>query len=101
MAGFLFTTQSSSLRAYERHSEWAEFAQWMVKFQKSYSNEWELMQRFGIFLANRANIHAHNAKKSNHTKAINHFADLTQLEFKERHLCQLAKAKRPVPSTIN
>lgn len=44
------------------------------------------MQRFGIYRANKALINAHNQKKSNHTKGVNHFADLTHGEFKERYL---------------
>lgn len=53
------------------------------------------MSRFGIFVANKHMINSHNENKNfNFTMGINHFADLTMQEFRERHLCNIMPSTR-------
>jgi hypothetical protein len=49
----------------------------LIKYGRLYENEFETMTRFGIFLANKAKIEAHNQKKLNWTLDMNQFGDYT------------------------
>lgn len=55
----------------------------MVEHGKVYTDEMEMMTRFGIFLANLADIDLHNARKVNWTMGVNQFTDLTVKEFED------------------
>jgi hypothetical protein len=53
----------------------------MLKHEKVYNDEYELMFRFGIFRANKHQIEAHNKKGLSWTHGLNHFSDMTVKEF--------------------
>lgn len=62
--------------------EWSEFLHFQQKYNKFYEDIEQFETRFKIFRTNLHNIHLHNAQgKHNFTLGVNHFADLTPLEF--------------------
>lgn len=62
--------------------EWGEFKNFQQKYNKFYENIEQFETRFKIFRTNLHTIHLHNSQnKYNFTLGVNHFADLTPLEF--------------------
>lgn len=70
-----------------QQEEWDAFKN---KFGKVYENKTEEDSRFKIYAANNKFISEHNARYNNGTESfsmeINHFADLTEEEFRRHHL---------------
>ena len=62
---------------------WKSFMSFQKRFNKIYSSEKELIQRFDIFKENVKSIIQHNSEKHNFTMAINRFTDLSAIEFKK------------------
>lgn len=63
---------------------WKSFLSFQKRFDKIYTTETELQQRFEIFKENVINIFQHNLeKKENYTMGINQFTDLTSAEFEK------------------
>lgn len=62
---------------------WKSFMSFQKRFNKIYSSEKELTQRFDIFKENVKSIIQHNSEKHNFTMAINRFTDLSAAEFKK------------------
>jgi C1A family cysteine protease len=61
---------------------WKSFLSFQKRFNKIYTSETELQQRFEIFKENVITIFQHNLeKKENYTMGINQFTDLTSTEF--------------------
>lgn len=60
------------------------FKEWMIKHNKSYSDDLEYRYRFAVFAENYANIESLNKQGRSHTLGINKFADLTTEEFSSR-----------------
>ena len=63
-----------------------DFYNFKRKYGKSYTTIDEAIYRLKIFAANSKKIKEHNDKNASFTLAINQFADLTFLEFKEKYL---------------
>jgi cathepsin L len=62
-----------------------EFTKFMANFNKNYKSA-EIRQRYNIFKANYDYINDFNSKNSHMTLAVNQFADLTNVEFKQMYL---------------
>ena len=62
---------------------WKSFLNFQKRFNKIYSSQEELNQRFDIFKENLQTIIQHNLEKHNFTMAINRFTDLSATEFKK------------------
>ncbi|MQL78207.1 hypothetical protein Taro_010648 [Colocasia esculenta] len=64
------------------------FEEWMVKYDKSYNTLQERQRRLNIFKDNLRLIDEHNHPSNNHTftLGLNHFADLTNEEFRSTYL---------------
>jgi hypothetical protein len=54
---------ASILLGYQSTSEISEFEAWQHKFGMKFSSEFERTYRERVFLANLANINAHNSKE--------------------------------------
>jgi len=63
-----------------------EFGRFVQKYNKTYASSSEQAFRYRVFKKNLEQIHAHNGKNLGFTLAVNHFADLTTDEFRERYL---------------
>ncbi len=63
-----------------------EFSSFMARYKKVYFNEEELAYRRSLFELRKAEAEAHNEKKLGWTKGINRFSDLSDWEFRTRHL---------------
>lgn len=76
----------SELRS-EKEIKWL-FAEWKVKYDKSYDKSMEESRRLQIFKENLRYITEHNRPENNHsfTLALNQFADLTTEEFATKYL---------------
>ena len=67
--------------------EWEQFVNFQELFDKKYNSLEHLEARFEIFKNNIRKIETHNMdEKHNFTMNINHFADLTEEEFKENYV---------------
>ncbi|MQL78206.1 hypothetical protein Taro_010649 [Colocasia esculenta] len=64
------------------------FEEWMVTYDKSYNTLQERQRRLSIFKDNLRLIDEHNRPSNNHTfiLGLNHFADLTNEEFRSTYL---------------
>ncbi len=62
---------------------WKSFLNFQKRFNKVYSSQGELTQRFDIFKENLKTIIQHNLEKHNFTMAVNRFTDLSATEFKK------------------
>ena len=59
----------------------------MAEHKKDYFEESEFLARFRVWKSTRAGIHGHNQKEEgSFKKGLNQYSDLTDSEFKERHL---------------
>jgi len=78
-----------------------EFGKFVQKYNKAYTNAQEQAYRYRVFKKNLDQILAHNEKNLGFTLAVNHLADLTNAEFKERYLGVKfnATARKSAPST--
>eukprot|EP01098_Paradermamoeba_levis_P000574 TRINITY_DN105_c0_g1_i6.p1 TRINITY_DN105_c0_g1~~TRINITY_DN105_c0_g1_i6.p1 ORF type:complete len:364 (-),score=159.12 TRINITY_DN105_c0_g1_i6:109-1092(-) len=63
-----------------------EFGRFVEKFNKQYVSDDEQGYRYRVFKANLDLINKHNSEGHSYKLAVNHFADLTNAEFKERYL---------------
>jgi len=63
-----------------------EFGRFVEKYGKTYESTAEQAYRFRVFKKNLEFIQAHNAKGLSYKLAVNHFADMTNAEFRERYL---------------
>jgi C1A family cysteine protease len=67
-----------------------DFGLWMIKYDKSYSNDKEMTQRREIWSRNQETVSRHNeeAAKGGHTFTLemNHLADLTNAEYRNAYL---------------
>jgi hypothetical protein len=61
------------------------FTRWMIKYAKVYDAE-EFFFRYEVFKQNHKFVLNHNAKNFSYEVELNHFADLTNGEFKEIYL---------------
>jgi len=61
------------------------FTEFVAKYSKKYDGASSLFTRFNIFKENLAYIQAENAKNNSYTLAVNEFADLTNLEFRDMY----------------
>ena len=73
----------------EDDSFWQEFSNFMIRFNKTYSNIEEIKHRYGIYRTNFQNILIHNLSNHTFSMSINTFADLSPEEFKELKVGQL------------
>jgi C1A family cysteine protease len=71
----------SSLSAEEQ-----EFEVFLSTYSKSYSSEEEYSKKFSTFRDNLGFIRVHNSMKSSVILGVNHLADLSFSEFKEKYL---------------
>ena len=62
------------------------WTQWKQTQGKSYGNNSEEQYRFGVFTENYAKVNTFNAQGETSRLALNQFADLTQVEFKNIYL---------------
>ncbi|CAA6670076.1 unnamed protein product [Spirodela intermedia] len=78
--------QKRKLRS-EKEIKWL-FAEWQVKYDKSYDTSMEESRRIKIFKDNLRYITEHNRPENNHsfTLGLNQFADLTTEEFASIYL---------------
>lgn len=95
-----------------RHSA-IEFGKFAQKYGKSYESSAEQAYRYRVFHKNLALIQEHNAKDLGYKLAVNHFADLTNNEFREKFLGfkmnatarkgakHVANPSAAVPSTVD
>lgn len=71
----------------DQHKEWESFK---TKFEKSYQDQDEEQKRKATYFENIKAIEEHNKKHEQGevtwTMGVNQFSDLTQEEFKNRHL---------------
>jgi len=75
----------ASLTTDARHLKVA-FEKFEHDFGKKYVNQAERIRRFAIFAENIKKIERHNAQGHSWTMGVNHFADLTDEEFKANYL---------------
>jgi cathepsin L len=69
--------QATTLQQHKRN-----FAEWQIKHAKSYTTQQEETHRFGIYLQNAKFVAQHDAEARGFSVALNHFADLTNAEFR-------------------
>jgi len=62
------------------------FAKFMAEHEKTYSTRSEHLYRLEVFTQNLEKMNAHNKAGHSYKMGINAFSDLTDEEFKERHL---------------
>merc|ERR1712226_749067 len=76
-------------------SDWNQFK---ARFGKTYKSSAEESRRFAIYKENLAFIARHNADaatgKESYTVGVNHFADLTNAEFRTQYLADMAPGIR-------
>jgi len=91
---------SVTLCAFTERQYGVEFGRFVQRYNKQYTTTDEQAYRFRVFKKNLDIIQAHNAKKLSYTLGVNHFADLTNQEFRERYLGYRfnASARKPAPS---
>ena len=71
--------------------KYPSFEEFVVQFNKDYADSAELRYRRSVYEANVAKIAAHNAlPAASYRMAVNGFADLTQPEFRVKHLGHVA-----------
>lgn len=63
-----------------------EFQRWVSLHDRIYDNQSELVYRQQVFQANKQKIDANNERQHSFKLALNHFADLTEEEFKGLYL---------------
>jgi cathepsin L len=79
-----------------------EFGRFVEKYGKTYESSSEQAYRFRVFKKNLEMIHAHNAKGLSYKLAVNHFADMTNAEFRERFLgVRLNHTRRGAKHIVN
>lgn len=68
--------------------DWSRFEEFQTRFNKQYSSQAELHDRFYNFKHTWNSIEAHNkmSDSSNFTMSINQFSDLTPYEFNKKHV---------------
>jgi len=92
---------SSALNLTEER-EWNEFLNFQKTHNKIYYSLEEFEKRFEIFRTNLHNIVSHNSQTTfNFTLSVNHFADLTQNEFKELYVTGLLESNRYGCKTVS
>jgi len=80
-----------------------EFYAWMGSYGKAYGHAAELEARFAAYESNRLLVAALNAEDNGATFELNHFADLTEAEFRRSVLMpprehpRLERTRRPLP----
>merc|ERR1712076_332027 len=76
-------------------SDWNQFK---ARFGKTYKSSAEESRRFAIYKENLAFVARHNADaatgKESYTVGVNHFADLTNAEFRTQYLADMAPGIR-------
>jgi cathepsin L len=89
-----------------------EFGRFVERHGKNYESFAEQAYRFRVFKKNLDFIQAHNAKGLSYKLAVNHFADMTNAEFRERFLgfrfnktrrgaIHAVNAKASLPATVD
>ena len=74
--------------------DWEIFYDFQERFSKKYDDSFELEDRFNIFRENIHNIISHNAMANKtFTMDINQFSDLTEEEFRSKHVGGLFRNK--------
>ena len=74
--------------------DWDIFYDFQDRFSKKYDDSFELEDRFNIFRENVHNIISHNAMPNKtFTMDINQFTDLTEEEFRSKHVGGLFRSK--------
>ncbi|KAI9118331.1 hypothetical protein K1719_010663 [Acacia pycnantha] len=109
----VFTVSSAldmSIISYDRthpdHSTWrtdsevmAIYEHWLVKHGKAYNALGEKEKRFEIFKDNLRFIDEHNAGNRTYKVGLNRFADLTNEEYRAKHLGTKIDRKRRIAKT--
>jgi C1A family cysteine protease len=67
------------------------FEEWHKKYGKNYSNALEHRYRLSVFASNYAEIEYRNSLNRTFTLGLNRFADLTNDEFRSKHLSSTMK----------
>jgi C1A family cysteine protease len=78
---------SSQISAGDMYPTFDEF---VLQFDKVYADAAETRYRRSVYEANVEKIAAHNARSTSYHMAVNAFADLTQPEFRVKHLGTVA-----------
>jgi len=81
------------------HTYGIEFGKFVQKHGKTYESAAEESYRYRVFKNNLDFINAHNAKGLSYKVALNHFADLTASEFRDRFLGTKFTRSKAAPST--
>lgn len=86
----LMNGNDNSLSVENEKIEWELFMDFQSKFQKRYESLENFKERFSIFRDNVRKIEQHNKDfTQNFTMSINHFADLTEEEFRNNFITGL------------
>jgi len=92
--------QESVHRDFSRIDHMDSFEDWMIAFDKTYSDELERAHRYGVFMDNWQMINDHNLNPSyNWSMGINQFSDLTVTEFQYYVHGHLDSCRKSTPSS--
>ncbi|KAH7688855.1 Actinidain protein [Dioscorea alata] len=80
--------------------EWLTYQEWLTKHGKYYNDLDEVSRRFEIFRDNLRYIKEHNVGDHGYKLGLNRFADLTNEEFREKHLGALIDGRRRIQGRI-
>jgi hypothetical protein len=86
-AVFFFASENKSLRANASNPEFSMFQEWQLLHQRVYASEYDLMMRFGVWVANHHRINQVNSMNLNYTFGHNLFSDMTDKEAEEWIAC--------------